>query len=481
MDASEDSFGEEGAIRFYDVEDLPAQTHRQSFSENILREESRDSLNSNDDLASQAAKSTEFASKSTEFASKSTESPANSNVDSKEPGDDFDPRFLIRNLDTDEKFHVAELDTKFPGLLTLDTFVEAKKSWSPDVKAAQEDAAEQEMDLEQDEEHLRKKESAGWFKKLFGRRSSISKDPTENNRVQIKLHKKVQSDFNPLKVIQQMSLNSGPIWALKLSPDGNYLAAAGSDAVVRIWTVAGSPAHIEFIEQLARKDQEAASNSSEQSMPPLSSRFARKVSLSERAQNEASTEIPHESNDQKEIPEKLGGRQVIFPEVFREFRGHSSDIVDLSWSPANFLLSASLDKTVRLWHVSKDKCLCKFQHADFVTSVMFHPTSMKLFLSGSYDRILRVWNILDHRVESWAQVDAVITSASYSPDGKLAVAGLASGQCVFYRSDGLNYFTQIDCKNRHGKHSVGRKVTGLQFFRDCKHVRSLIFHLFCCS
>jgi len=32
-----------------------------------------------------------------------------------------------------------------------------------------------------------------------------------------------------------------------------------------------------------------------------------------------------------------------------------------------------MDKTVRLWHVSRKECLCTFQHIDFVTSIVFHP------------------------------------------------------------------------------------------------------------
>jgi WD40 repeat protein len=40
---------------------------------------------------------------------------------------------------------------------------------------------------------------------------------------------------------------------------------------------------------------------------------------------------------------------------------------------SNFLLSASMDKTVRLWHVTKAKCLSLYQHSDFVTAVAFHP------------------------------------------------------------------------------------------------------------
>jgi WD40 repeat protein len=32
-----------------------------------------------------------------------------------------------------------------------------------------------------------------------------------------------------------------------------------------------------------------------------------------------------------------------------------------------------MDKTVRLWHVSQNVCLCVFRHMDVVTSVRFHP------------------------------------------------------------------------------------------------------------
>ena len=32
-----------------------------------------------------------------------------------------------------------------------------------------------------------------------------------------------------------------------------------------------------------------------------------------------------------------------------------------------------MDKTVRLWHISRRECLCTFQHIDFVTAIVFHP------------------------------------------------------------------------------------------------------------
>ena len=43
--------------------------------------------------------------------------------------------------------------------------------------------------------------------------------------------------------MQTLSQHNGPVWTMKWSPCGSYLASAGQDAVVRIWVVVGSEAH----------------------------------------------------------------------------------------------------------------------------------------------------------------------------------------------------------------------------------------------
>ena len=42
--------------------------------------------------------------------------------------------------------------------------------------------------------------------------------------------------------------------------------------------------------------------------------------------------------------------------------------VAYSWSKNNFLLSSSMDTTVKLWHLSTGKCLRTFVHDDCVTA-----------------------------------------------------------------------------------------------------------------
>lgn len=45
-----------------------------------------------------------------------------------------------------------------------------------------------------------------------------------------------------------------------------------------------------------------------------------------------------------------------------------------------------------------------------------------------------------------------------------------NGQVVFYDTEGLREITRIDCRNRRGKHSKGRKVTGLHFSPSSGHL-----------
>ncbi len=120
-----------------------------------------------------------------------------------------------------------------------------------------------------------------------------------------------------------------------------------------------------------------------------------------------------------------------------------------------------MDKTVRLWHVSRTECLCCFKHSDFVTSIQFHPRDDRFFLAGSLDSKLRLWSIPDKSVAFWNQLPDLITAVAFTPDGKTAIAGCLSGLCLFYDTEGLKYQTQIHVRSSHGRNARGKKVTGI--------------------
>ncbi len=110
------------------------------------------------------------------------------------------------------------------------------------------------------------------------------------------------------------------------------------------------------------------------------------------------------------------GRHVFMERPFCTYRGHTSDLLDISWSRNYFILTSSMDKTVRLWHISRRECLCVFQHIDFVTAIAFHPRNDQFFISASLDGKIRLWNIPDKKVTLWNEVEGpstLITAANF--------------------------------------------------------------------
>ncbi|KAL2182079.1 WD40-repeat-containing domain protein [Thermothelomyces heterothallicus CBS 202.75] len=211
--------------------------------------------------------------------------------------------------------------------------------------------------------------------------------------------------------------SGGAIWASEFSKDGRFLATGGRDYVVRVWAV-------------------------------------------------LSTAEERRAHEEDEVAGGDAGERLSAP-VFREqpvmeFKGHTGEVLDLSWSKNNFLLSSSMDKTVRLWHMSRSECLCTFKHKDFVTRLAFHPRDDRFFLAGSLDTMLRLWSIPDKAVAFSAQLPDLVTAVAFSPDGKVAIAGLLNGYCMFYETEGLKLSSQIHVRSSRGKNAKGSKITGIQ-------------------
>jgi uncharacterized C2H2 Zn-finger protein len=120
-----------------------------------------------------------------------------------------------------------------------------------------------------------------------------------------------------------------------------------------------------------------------------------------------------------------------------------------------------MDKTVRLWHISRDENLCVFKHSDFVPSIQFHPTDDRFFLAGSLDTKLRLWSIPDKSVAFTATVPDMITAVSFTPDGKTCIAGTLGGLCMFYDTEKLKWQAQLHVKSTRGQNAKGSKITGI--------------------
>ncbi|KAI9840426.1 MAG: hypothetical protein M1837_001639 [Sclerophora amabilis] len=306
-------------------------------------------------------------------------------------------------------------------------------------------------DLDDNESELGDRRMEGMDAHVFSHpiyQGYIPQHPPPPKYIKVRAHHKRERDFNRVFLAQELLRKdaskatseessrstevdkprthgskvptSGAIWALEFSKDGRYLAVGGQDKIVKVWAVLSSS------EDRATHEKEEDACSSESAGQGF----------------------------RLDAP-------VFRSKAIREYDGHTADVLDLSWSKNNFLLSSSMDKTVRLWHVSRTECLCCFKHSDFVTSIAFHPRDDRFFLAGSLDSKLRLWSIPDKSVAFWNQLPDLITAVAFTPDGKTAMAGCLNGLCLFYETEGLKYHTQIHVKSSHGKNAKGSKITGI--------------------
>lgn len=107
--------------------------------------------------------------------------------------------------------------------------------------------------------------------------------------------------------------------------------------------------------------------------------------------------------------------RLLRPTALRTFKGHTADVLDLRFSSSQFLASASMDRTVRLWHPHTAHCLRRLSHPDMVTAVSFHPTDEDLLLSAGCDGHARLWRLSDESVTAIADAQAVISAATLLP------------------------------------------------------------------
>ncbi|KAL8095705.1 uncharacterized protein LOC141690107 [Apium graveolens] len=286
---------------------------------------------------------------------------------------------------------------------------------------------------------------------------SIGADSITRERIQrvnVRHSKKRLKELSALFAGQDIQAHDGSILTMKFSHDGKFLASAGEDGIVRVWQVVED-------KRLNEIDIPVIDPSCIYFTVNLLSELAPLM-------NE------QEKNSSKSLTKRTDSACVIFPPaVFRilekplhEFRGHKGEILDLSWSNDNHLISSSIDETVRLWKVGCDHCLKAFPHGNYVTCVQFNPVNDNQFISGSIDGKVRIWAIDGGQVVDWTDVRDIVTAVSYRPDGQGGIIGYVTGNCRFFSvTDSHIQLEALICLNNKKKPKC-KRVTGFQFFEQ---------------
>lgn len=305
-----------------------------------------------------------------------------------------------------------------------------------------------------------------------GQRSSSATDDSQDGsfhgleRVRVRQYGKSVKELTALYKSQEIQAHNGSIWTIKFSLDGRYLASAGEDCVIHVWQVMESERKGELLADrpddgslnlLLLTNESPEANSLSLSLEnPLEKKRKGRTSISRTSRSRKSISLDHIL-----VPETVFG---ISEKPICSFQGHSDDVLDLSWSKSQLLLSSSMDKTVRLWKLSSNTCLKIFSHSDYVTCIQFNPVDDRYFISGSLDGKVRIWSIPDRQVVDWNDMHEMVTAACYTPDSQAALVGSYKGTCRLYDTseNKLQPKCHINLQNKKKKSHL-KKITGFQF------------------
>ncbi|XP_009372995.2 WD repeat-containing protein 13 isoform X2 [Pyrus x bretschneideri] len=143
------------------------------------------------------------------------------------------------------------------------------------------------------------------------------------------------------------------------------------------------------------------------------------------------------------------------PSILKNLHGHSKDVTDFDFSSNNqYIASSSMDKTVRVWEISKGLCIRVIYGVSPQLCIRFHPVNNNFLSAGNADKEVTVFNFSTGRVIHKIFFDSEVTSMDYAHTGQLIFCGDATG-CIY--SISMNSHTGMLSRSHRHRSSTRRK------------------------
>ncbi|GLT86182.1 hypothetical protein SLE2022_043380 [Rubroshorea leprosula] len=151
------------------------------------------------------------------------------------------------------------------------------------------------------------------------------------------------------------------------------------------------------------------------------------------------------------------------PSVVKQLSGHSKDVTDFDFSVNNqYIASSSMDKTVRVWELSKGICIRVIYGVSSQLCIRFHPVNNNFLSVGNGSKEIKVFNFSTGRTITKAVFDSEVTSMDHDHTGHLIFCGDAQGCIYSVRMD--SYTGALSRSHRHKTSSTSKSpVTTVQY------------------
>ncbi|KAK6136717.1 hypothetical protein DH2020_029545 [Rehmannia glutinosa] len=119
------------------------------------------------------------------------------------------------------------------------------------------------------------------------------------------------------------------------------------------------------------------------------------------------------------------------PSIQNQLTGHTKDVTDFDFSTNNqYIASASMDKTVRVWDISKGVCMRVIYGVSPQLCIRFHPVNNNFLSVGNANKEIMVFNFSTGRTIHKSVFDSEVTAMDHDHTGQLIFCGDAQG-CVY--------------------------------------------------
>ncbi|XP_016113528.1 THO complex subunit 3-like [Sinocyclocheilus grahami] len=111
----------------------------------------------------------------------------------------------------------------------------------------------------------------------------------------------------------------------------------------------------------------------------------------------------------------------------REFPAHNAKVHSVAWScDGKRLASGSFDKTASVFVLEKDRLVKENNyrgHGDSVDQLCWHPTNPDLFVTASGDKTIRIWDVRTTKCMATVSTKGENINICWSPDGQTIAVG----------------------------------------------------------
>ncbi|EDX87307.1 hypothetical protein S7335_5015 [Synechococcus sp. PCC 7335] len=201
-------------------------------------------------------------------------------------------------------------------------------------------------------------------------------------------------DLNSQRLLRKLEGHSSVVRAVAIHPDGDRIASAGADRVIKLWslknglclkTLAG---HKDLIWTL---------------------RFSHDGTMLASAGLEGAVKLW----------DFEGGT------CLKTLEGHKDQTVAIAFSKDDRLLgSVSVDTTIKLWNLQTDQCDRTLTgHTAPVVAIAFSPTQ-PVVASGSFDGSIKIWDMDSGQcIRTLQEHSQTVSTLDFSPNGKILASG----------------------------------------------------------